>query len=413
MAFIRRHGNQLALVHGVRDPETRKVRQRVLFSLYSKAEALEALGKGTASDIASFEQLLEGTYPQIRFDWPKIRAQIEDNLDHLPDLYPYRTAKLRDRFREDLVVLVRQLLLADPQMLVSAADVVREHQAELTYLRELIDWRLKIIDREESEASQDFGRDNPFYWRLRLQGTSVPYEAEEEIGSLYEKGEHDKVEVLARLLLDCFPDYADGHNYLGLVAMDRGDLPAAIGHFRKTMEVGRTLFPSRIAKKRYWTELSTRPYMRGMRNLVLALNRTGEYAEALELADRLDEECGDDLTAASNRAAICLNLGWWEQARTAAKKGVGIWPSEGFLIAFASFELGELEDGRVAWRHAAEKHPIAAKMLLGQKVKRPEPTDWNGAGDYNAGIDLRVNLGGYLGNPPARAQGFLKRLVVE
>ena len=45
MAYVRRRGNQLAIVQGERDPQTRKVQQRILFTLYSKPEALEALGK--------------------------------------------------------------------------------------------------------------------------------------------------------------------------------------------------------------------------------------------------------------------------------------------------------------------------------------------------------------------------------
>jgi hypothetical protein len=47
MAYVRRRGNQLAIVQGQREPGTGKVQQHVLFALYSKAEALEAVGRGS------------------------------------------------------------------------------------------------------------------------------------------------------------------------------------------------------------------------------------------------------------------------------------------------------------------------------------------------------------------------------
>jgi hypothetical protein len=61
------------------------------------------------------------------------------------------------------------------------------------------------------------------------------------------------------------------------------------------MEVGRKLFPARIGKKRYRSDHSTRPDMRGLRNLALTLNQTGRFDEALALCDRLENECGDHM----------------------------------------------------------------------------------------------------------------------
>jgi hypothetical protein len=100
MAYIRRKGNQLALVHGARDAKTGKVEQRVLFTLYSKAEALEAIGRGSGSEGGShrFRSLLEREYPSIRFNWDKIQQGIADNLEHLPDLYQYRQSRHQDNF---------------------------------------------------------------------------------------------------------------------------------------------------------------------------------------------------------------------------------------------------------------------------------------------------------------------------
>ena len=60
----------------------------------------------------------------------------------------------------------------------------------------------------------------------------------------------------------------------------------------------------------------TRPYMRGLRNLCRTLVRAGRYDEALALCDRLERECGDDLTADAQRTSIRLNTGRWEEARS-------------------------------------------------------------------------------------------------
>ena len=64
MAYLRRRGNQLAIVHGEREPGTGKVQQQILFTLYSKAEAREALGRGQEPQGAErFRRLLEREYP--------------------------------------------------------------------------------------------------------------------------------------------------------------------------------------------------------------------------------------------------------------------------------------------------------------------------------------------------------------
>jgi hypothetical protein len=81
----------------------------------------------------------------------------------------------------------------------------------------------------------------------------------------------------------------------------------AASFYERTIELGRKPFPARISKKRYWSDLSRRPYMRGLRNLALALNESERFAEALAICDRLEDECGDGPAAASHRAVIFLN----------------------------------------------------------------------------------------------------------
>ncbi|MHC1726153.1 MAG: tetratricopeptide repeat protein [Syntrophobacteraceae bacterium] len=245
---------------------------------YSKSEALHILGQKNGGEASQFRYLLEGRHPDIKLNWSKILEGIKTNMHVLPDLYNYKETRLRADFRRDLCTFARQIMRADPQGFISAAGLIREHATELEYLADLIRWRLDLCKQERNEWNVD----NPFYWRFALQGTEVPPDIEEQAAGFYERGEYDQAAVLFRFLTDCFSDYAEGYNYLGLISLKTGKLEEAIGYFRQTMDLGRKLFPKRIARSHYWSDFSTRPYMRGMMNLALALNRAGYYKEALE-----------------------------------------------------------------------------------------------------------------------------------
>jgi len=393
MAYVRRKGNQLAIVHGERNPGTGKVEQRVLFTLYSKAEALQAIGRSSNENrgACGFRSLLEHEYPGIRLDWDKIRQGIEGNIDHLPDLYPYRPARLIDQFRKDLAGFARQLILADPQDLESSASLINTHRYELEFLNELIRWRLDNSDQKKS----DWNQDNPFYWRFALRGREVPPETEEKAAGYFYRGELQKAEAVFRMLVDSFKDYADGHNYLGLIALDRNRLPEAIDHFRNAMAVGRRLFPKRLAKKHYWRQLATRPYIRGLRNLALSMNRAGQYIEALDACEKLEHECGDDVAAAGYRAAIYLNTGRWEMALANSEQlAPGINPEAGFIGGLAAAELKRHERAVELFLSAALHKPGAARMLAGMHTDNP--SEYHSAEDHNAGVRLLQNLHEFL-----------------
>jgi len=117
-------------------------------------------------------------YPDLKFNWKKIRAAIQEHLDVLPDRYEYRSQRLRARFRDDLCAFTRHLILADPQDLESAAHVIQEHRHEREYLADLIAWRLKLQDHRPSEWNSD----NAFYWRFAFLGRDVPPDTEEHGG---------------------------------------------------------------------------------------------------------------------------------------------------------------------------------------------------------------------------------------
>ena len=408
MAYVRRRGNQLAIVHGEREPDTGKVQQRILFALYSRAEALEVLGRGTKGGGDRFRHLLQEQYPDRKFNWKKIRRTIEEHLDALPERYEYRSQRLRGRFRDDLCAFTRQLILADPQDLESAAHVIQEHHHELEYLADLIAWRLKLRDHAPSE----WNADNPFYWRFVLQGRDVPPDTEEHAAGLYERGEYERAAAVFRLLVDCFDGYAEGYNYLGLIALSQRKLDEAIEHFKKTIELGGKRFSPRMSKKRYWSDHATRPYMRGLQNLTLTLNEAGRFPEALAICDRLADECGDELTATWHRAAVHLNTRQWERAADAALRTVGLAPAGGFLAAFAYFELGQRDKALGAFLHAALNHPRAARMLAGEKTRgKPTVTSRDEAEDHNTGVSLLRALHAYLHGQSRVSRRFFRDVI--
>jgi len=318
MTRVRRTGNQLQIVHSERQAETGKVRQRVLFTICSRAEALAVLGRPDQTSMGLFRFLLERQYPDITFNWKAIQAAIERNLDALPDLYEYRPERVRKRFRDNLVAFTRSLVLANPVDISSGARLIEEHRHELEYLADLIRSLLKVRGLPESQ----FNADNAFYWRFALPGAEPPPDTEEHVAGFYERRELARAEAIFRLFTECFESYAEGYNYLGLIALEQEHLDEAIAHFNKTIELGRKLFPARISKKRYWSDLSTRPYMRGLRNLVLTLNQAGRFEEALAICDRLTDECGDQWNADWYRAAISLNTGKWQQASDLARRSI-------------------------------------------------------------------------------------------
>lgn len=401
MPYIRIKGNQLCIVHGERDATTKQVQQRVLFTLYSQAEALAALGGGRDH----FRHVVEAENPDVKVDWKKIDAAINEHMDVLPELYSYRDRD-ESTFRDALAVFARELLVNDPQNLLTSARLLQSHRHELEYLRGLIDWRLKLREQDESE----WNKDTPFHWRSATWRREVPPETWQEVGDLYGKGEHEKCAALARLLLDAWPNFAAGHNYLGLIARDRGDLDDAVAHFEHGLAVGRTLFPKRIRKDSWWSNQDTRPYIRSLIWLAQTHNRRGDQSKALAYCDRLEKECAQDMTAATERGPVFLNAGLWEQAARAARYVVNIHPQESFALGFALQELGKHDEATVYLLHGALKYPRTARMLAGMTT-RTKPASYDEAQDHNTGVELLRDIHQYLSTRGCGGRSFLKKLL--
>ncbi|MBI5367982.1 MAG: hypothetical protein HZA54_13160 [Planctomycetes bacterium] len=405
MAYVRQRGNQLAIVHGARHSATGKVEQRILFTLFSKPEALEAIGKGPEGNDERFRSLLEYQYPEIPFNWKAMNRAIAANLDVLPDTYEYRDARVRSHFRQDLCAFARQIILSDPRDLASAGEVIREHRHELEYMTDLIRFWLECCDQEPPGRPAD----NEYCWRFALRGSDVPQDAEEHAADLFEEGKYDAAEAIFKLLHDSFGEYAEGHNYLGLIALERRNPDLAIAHFRKTVELGRRHFPKRVSKKTFRENYRVRPYLRGLTNLAATLNQVGRYPEALAILDHLDQECGDAFTADSYRAAIALNTGAWEEAANRASRYCEIDPSQSLPTCLAFFQMGRRREAAAHLLHGALNHPLATRMLHG--LRATEPRSREEQEDWNLGVYTIRNLGAYLKQRRPATRAFFRRLL--
>ncbi len=404
MAYVRKRGNQLALVHGERDPETGKVCQRVLFTFYSKKEALAALDDTRGNLLQS---MLQFEYPEIHFPWKRISGELARNLEVLPDEYAYREAEMAKRFRANLCAFTRQLVLNDPQWLFSSAEILRQYRYELEYLIELIGWRLKLCDTKPDEWNSD----NEFCWRWRLRGRDVPVDIEEQISELYDRGDFVRAEAILRLLVDSFENDAENHNYLGLIALNRDNLEEAAQHFTRMMELSRKRLPRRLTPRVFNNNHRGKPYRRGLSNLVITLSRMERHDEALKLAEHLELVCGDREGAECHRAEIHLNRGAWEEAASAAHYVRKLWPEMSFIAAMASFEMGHLEESVADFLHGACNHPGAAPLIAGRRSTAPRTNDE--IRDRRVGAGLLKNLAKYLTRNGSRARRFFGRLITN
>lgn len=405
MPYVRQRGNHLAIVHGARHPTTKKVEQQVLFTLHSKAEALAAIGKAP-NDPGSKRLLglLQRRYPGIHFDWEEISRSLDEMKACLPDDVPTRESHVFRDFRENLLGFARQLAFADPQSLTSARELLVVQRVELDWVAELIRWRLDILDRCRDN---EFTRDS-FGWALALRRQDVPPEMEEMAAASWEKGDLERAEKIFELLVDAFPSYAEGWNYLGLIALRRGEHEAAIERFERTIRIGRTLFPQRIPKKDYWRNLETRPYMRGLRNVTLAFIRAGQYDAALAAAQRLETECGDRETAQDRRVLVFLNRREFRLVLDEFGKSREHSSSDALLVCLAAIELGEVDLARRELVRAILGATRTSAIVLG--FRSSEPRAYLSVHDHNEGVELHASLTSCLATRSAKSKRFVREL---
>ncbi len=396
MAYVRTKGNQVLIVHGARAPETGAVEQQTLFTFYTKAEIEAALGEHR--DL--FRHLVEDADASLRLNWEEIDKGLRAHLDHVPDIPPSGQNAAGVELRSALVEVTRVVWELEPQDLQSAKQLVDENRTEITLLVERLQWLL-----QSPPPSSAFTHDTPSLWRQAAKARSVPLHGWEQLDDLWNKCKYKEVEALAGLLSEAFPIFADGHNYLGLASMERGDLAAALARFQEAEVVGRKQFPRRIAKSRYWSDHDTRPFLRAIMHQVAVHNRMGEYEKALGLCDRLEREHGQDITAEALRVPVLLNDHQWQEALRVAERLVGIYPENHFLVAFAALELHNRANALEHFVRGGLELPATAALLLGVPLPKGMVEDPR---DHNHGVALHRETKTYRASYGRSLQFFRK-----
>ncbi|MDP7422553.1 MAG: tetratricopeptide repeat protein [bacterium] len=261
----------------------------------------------------------------------------------------------------------------------------------LEMLQTLINNTLHFLPKIEPD---EYGEDNEFYWRRRTLSQSVSPDMEETVAGYYERGEYKQLQTLCRMLTECFSDYPEGYNYLGLVALERENYAEAERHFKQCVDVANRNMPRGLKRGDYWNLTETRPYVRGLRNLVITYNLGHRFEQAIETAQILKKKCDDTISAAGLLAPVYLNTGQWKKALNSARYVCQIYPSEGYLAALALMELDRTDESRVYFLYGLLNNPWAAEYLL--KGTMAEPQNYENARNYNTAIEIKQSLAPYL-----------------
>lgn len=365
MAYVRRRGRQVAVVHGERDPDTGTAQQRVLFTFYTRAEAEEALGRGTPGGEARFRWRLAHDHPELRFDWESLSAGIAEHLELLPESFPHPLDTAAAQFREALVSFARSLAVAEPEVNVKGAAMLAPHRGALAYLASLLGAQLEALDRPPEAPSDE----DQFVWCSPLQKGHPPPTAEARALAFLEAGERATGEAAVHLLLDAFPEWAEGWDHLGASALRHGDAQAATEHLARAVRTARLRFPRAAPKPRYAQDHAGRSYARALQRLAVAELASGAHALALESARRLEEECGELTAPATLRAIASLVSGRPAEALIAAEPARHDAPAATLVAALAAAQLGRLEEAR-RWIAAAPLPPSFAALLATPQPRR-------------------------------------------
>ncbi len=410
MPYVRTRGGQILIVHGEREKQSKSVNQKIIFTFYSQNEVEQAFGADSKLHSWPIVHIVENEYPQIKFDWKSIKKAVYANLSILPQEYQSSANPSHERFRIALRNFIKELALLDPQFSSDAKEIISKNHFELEHLGELLDWRIEMEKlTEESFDFADSGRIK-FHWLTDFNRRQLPPEVEEQLSEFYQKGEYEKAKSIFKLYVETFENYAEGYNYLGLIALNSDNLSEAEEYFNQTMNVGRRLFPKRISKEHYWNNIDTRPYMRGLRNLILTLVRAGKFKQALTLCDQLESECNDVITAEVHKASIYLNLGNFDKALEYSAKLTKLFPSESFITAFSNYELGDLSEASKYFIYGLFNNPFTGRMLIGHKIK-VKPKSYSTVEDYNGGVETYQTLSHYLLSKNAKFKKYFMGIL--
>lgn len=200
--------------------------------------------------------------------------------------------------------------------------------------------------------------------------------AEAFIDQAWEAPTPAKRAAYARKALAIDPDAIDA--YVAL-ALSMETLAEQIALLREGVRIGAQRWAAEIkrpSKARFWSDIDTRPYMRALHNLALALWQRGERAEAAGLADLLVR-----LNPNDNQGARYLGLAWhpvlgnWPRVERLLSQYAGECRTE-YLYACClnTFRLGGDADAVLA--EALDTNPHVPGQLLTRRRPKGTGNPW-------------------------------------
>ena len=105
---------------------------------------------------------------------------------------------------------------------------------------------------------------------------------------LLEQGNEEEAGRYFFQSIEIDPSYADGYTHLGNIAWRKGDWKQAESLYHRAVEEAEPEVKD-ITKGSFWSNLETRPYMRGMHGLGLTAWKQNSFEDAIEIFKRMLE----------------------------------------------------------------------------------------------------------------------------
>ncbi len=219
--------------------------------------------------------------------------------------------------------------------------------------------------------------------------------------------------ILARRALEICPDCADAY----VIQAERaGDPQEAARLYREGVRAGeRALGPKRFKRKEppFWSDVSTRPYMRALEGLAETCAAHGQEEEAIAHYQRLLElNPGDNQGVRFMLAGILLEKGDDAAAGILLRQFKDD-PTASFVYAHALWRFrteGDSATSRRALRRALKLNPFVPKLLLDRKrPDEPLPSSYSFGSRDEAAIACHELRGSWKAAPGALE--WLKRIA--
>ncbi len=236
-------------------------------------------------------------------------------------------------------------LLGDVRQLLSAIGSMDEIEPERRdQLRALLEsMMVEVVRLLEADAKIDERREALFQRALEAIA----------------KQRLDEAGQILRRAVEKFPNDAELHNHLGLVAWERGDLESAVTHYDDAMAAA---FPAEGLVD--WYDERYRPFLRAMEGRALCLYRQQKLKEALPLFEALADMNSVEYGGCRYLAGeIRHTLGDVDGAIKDYER-VPAEPAVLYNLALAYFEAGRLEEAATVLIRAFVGNTHIAELIL-------------------------------------------------